>query len=342
MDIKNDVFSIADEYDTLFVDVYGVLYDGINLFENTLSTMKSLKKLGKKIIILSNTTQIAHDAKVGYAKRGMYDGEHYDEIVTSGEFLKQTITKKSQEFDQAVGSDVYTVKCIFMGNGEVFSESHVVQAASYKEADFVYVGVPRASYGSVRIDNLFDKDDKFVSIEDVIGSDWNNLRDSQGRKGPYEFASFLEPCLKEKKTLVVANPDIFAHGSVDNNTRNKVPIFTQGSIGKYYEKLGGKVVYFGKPYSGIFEFAKQYANPDDKIAMIGDTPWTDILGANISGIDSVMTMTGVSEEFFSKMSLSLSLEEKFDILFNDISKKMTDVSGSVIPKYIIGQFSHSP
>lgn len=338
MIIKDDILSIVDIYDTFFVDMYGVLFDGVRLFDNTLPTMKAIKNLGKKIVILSNTTQVAQDAKTGYAQRGLFEGEHYDELVTSGEFLRQTIINKGQEFAAKIGSDVRTMKCIFMGNRDIFAGSHIVSAESHKDADFVYVGVPRTSYGSLRIDNLLDADNKQVCIENILDYNWNDLRDPLGRRGPSEFVASIEICLKNNKTLVVANPDIFAHGSVDNNPK-KVPIFTQGIIGRYYKKLGGKVVYFGKPYRDIFDFAKQYTNPNDKIAMIGDTPWTDILGANISGIDSIMVMTGVSEEFFGKIDVSVPLEKKINILFNDISKKMTDVEGSVIPTHIIRQFA---
>ncbi len=338
--IKEDALSIIDMYDTFFVDVYGVLFDGIKLFENTLSTMKTIKNLGKRIVILSNTTQIALDAKTGYAQRGIFEGEHYDEAITSGEFLRQTIINKSQEFAKMVGSDIHTVKCIFMGNSNIFSGSHITTADSYEDADFVYVGVPRASYGSLRIDNLLDTNNNLLNIEDVVYSNWNDLHDDLDRRGPSEFAASLENCLKNNKVLVVANPDIFAHGSVDNSEK-KVPIFTQGSIGRYYERLGGKVIYFGKPHHEIFEFAKQYAKTNDKIAMIGDTPWTDILGANVSEVDSVMTMTGVSEEFLDKMNSSLTTNEKLDILFNNISPKMTDISGSVKPKHIIKRFAHN-
>jgi ribonucleotide monophosphatase NagD (HAD superfamily) len=238
MIIKEDILSIAEDYDAFFVDVYGVLYDGINLFEDTLPTMKHLINMNKKIIILSNTTQIAVDAKVGYAQRGMFEGVHYTEIVTSGEFLHYTIINKPREFTEAIGASSNTVKCMFMGNSNVFADSHVSKTDSYDDADFVYVGIPRTSYGSVRVDNLYDENDNLVNIEDVIYADWTKLKDNQGRKGPEEFARSLEACLKKNKTLLVANPDVFAHGTVDNNSK-KVPIFTQGSIGRYYEKLGG-------------------------------------------------------------------------------------------------------
>jgi HAD superfamily hydrolase (TIGR01450 family) len=338
MIIKDDIFSISEMYDVFFVDVYGVLYDGVKLYDNTLYTLKTLKNSGKKIVILSNTTQIASDAKTGYSQRGMQEGIHYDEVVTSGEYLRQTII--NHEFSKIIGTaDIQFVKYLFMGNNAVFADTDITETDSYDEADFIYVGMPRASYGSIRIDNLFYEDNKRINIEDVIDSDWKAIKDSQGRNGLSEFAHFLEICLKKNKILLVANPDIFAHSSMDNNSK-KAPILTQGCIGKYYEKLGGKVIYFGKPYAGIFENAKQYVKSTDRVAMVGDTPWTDVLGANTSCIDSVLVTTGVSGEFFEKMQNSASEDEKFESLFNKIAKKMNNITNeSIVPTHIIKQFA---
>jgi HAD superfamily hydrolase (TIGR01450 family) len=337
--IKDDIFSLAEMYDAFFVDIYGVLYDGVDMFQGTLQTMERLRKIGKKIIILSNMTLIASDAKLGYAQRGMFEKVHYDEMITSGEFLRQTIINKGQEFTAMMETSTNSVKCMFMGNANVFADLYITKSDSYDDAGFVYVGVPRASYGSVRIDDLSDDNDNLVNIEDIVHKDWHSLKDSAGRRGPSEFARSLEVYLKKNKTILVANPDMFAHGSVDQ-CQKKVPIFTQGSIGRYYEKLGGKSVYFGKPYGGIFEYAKQYANPNDRIVMVGDAPWTDILGANAFGIDSAMVMTGVCDEFIHKMNPSLSQEEKIDILLTQVSKKMQAKEGSAVPSHIIRQFAH--
>ena len=97
MIIEKNILSIADQYDTFFIDVYGVLYNGLSLYNNTLETMEELKRLGKKIIILSNTTQVSEDAKRGYEQRGMYEGTHYDKFLTSGEYLHYIFSSKSQE-----------------------------------------------------------------------------------------------------------------------------------------------------------------------------------------------------------------------------------------------------
>lgn len=339
--IENDILSIVTEYDVLFLDVYGVLYDGIKMFDNVLDTLSTLKKCGKKIIIISNMIQIASDAKMNYSQRGMFEDVHFDEMLTSGEFLKHTILDNGQQFSKMMGGNINSVKCLFMGNGNIFADSYINKADSYSDADFVYVGVPRVSYGSIRIDDLFDAQGNHVNIEDVLKADWKDLKDSYGRRGPLEILHALEPCLKQNKTLLVANPDIFAHGTADGHTK-PVPIFTQGCIGRYYEKLGGKVVYFGKPYKDIFEYAKQkYTSADDKILMVGDTPWTDILGANLSCIDSAMVMSGVTREFFDKMPQDINEDKKMSILLEEISTKMMNIQGSVTPKYVIRRFAHS-
>ncbi|GHU19404.1 haloacid dehalogenase [Alphaproteobacteria bacterium] len=338
MDIRDDILELADLYDTFFVDIYGVLYDGVNIYDGALSTMQQLKNLKKKIIVLSNTTQVSLDAKLGYSQRGMFENVHYDEMITSGEFVHYFVVNKPKEFSELIGSNGNKVKCLFMGNDSIFNGAHIVKVDDYADADFIYVGVPRSSYGNVKIDDVFDGDES-VEIWDVVNRDWHNLRDSFGRKTFSEFAAALDSCLKRNSVLIVANPDIFAHGSVHNDSR-KVPIITQGCIGKHYEKLGGKVVYFGKPYTGIFEYAKQFANPDDRIAMVGDTPWTDIAGANNIGISSIMVMTGITEEFCNRMDLALSDEEKIDSLLNNMTRKMSDIQTDVHPTHVIRQFAH--
>ncbi|GHT93056.1 haloacid dehalogenase [Alphaproteobacteria bacterium] len=336
MDIRNDILDLADLYDTFFVDIYGVLYDGVNIYDGTLSTMQKLKSLKKKVVILSNTTQVAFDVKLGYSQRGMFEGVHYDEMVTSGEYVHHLVLNKPREFSNLIGSNGNKVKGLFLVNSSLFDGAHIVKVDDCADADFVYVGVPRSSYGSVRIDDVFDGDE-LVDICDVVDRDWHNLKDSFGRKTFSEFAVALDSCLEKNKVLVVANPDIFAHGSVQNDTA-KVPIIMQGCIGKHYEKLGGKVAYFGKPYTGIFEYAKQFSNPDDRIAMVGDTPWTDIAGANNSSISSVMVMTGITEEFCNRMDHALSDEEKIESLLNNMTRKMSDIDG-IHPTHVIHQFA---
>jgi ribonucleotide monophosphatase NagD (HAD superfamily) len=74
--------------------------------------------------------------------------------------------------------------------------------------------------------------------------------------------------------------------------------------------------------------------------MIGDTPWTDILGANASGIDSAVVITGVSREFLEKMDVSMTIQQKFDTLLNKIGRKIIRSSDSLAPTHVLKQFAH--
>ena len=321
MEIKDNIFSVADLYDTFFVDMYGVLFDGSELYSGTLATLKKLKEMGKKIVLVSNTSQLSSDAMRGYTERGMNRGTHYDHFVTAGELLHNILVYHKDAFNKQIGKELSTVKCLFMGNINVFKDTGISRADMYEEADLVYVASPRSHYGSVRVDNLYDENGNKVEIEEFLDRDWKTLRDDQGRQGLAEFALQLEKLAVLGKTLFLSNPDVFAPFRIDDG---KHPVATQGAIGFYYEKVfRGKVLYFGKPFVEIFEFAKKVSSSEnDKILMIGDTLWTDVLGAHNAGIDSALVMTGVSGEFFRKMA-GKHITEKLEVLKNKIGSKLS-------------------
>ena len=337
MEIKNNILEIAEAYDTFFIDMYGVLFDGVALFDRTLKTLEQLKKSGKKIVIISNASQMASDAKFGYGQRGMIEGIHYDKVVTSGSFLHYFVTNHYDEFSTMVDLKNGTYKTLFIGNENIFNDTFIKRVEEEDKADFIYVGVPRSSRGAVRLDDLTENGQP-VKIEDIFSKNWMKLKNSTiDHFGLAEFAMLLDLSLKNGKTLLISNPDIFAHGSIDHS-ENKVPIVTQGCLGAYYQKLGGNVVYFGKPMQGIFEYAKTLVPNAKKIAMIGDTPWTDILGGKNSELDTILTLTGIPEEFFEK--LTGSLQEKIDYLLKEIASKLSGRSCSeVTPNLIIKKFA---
>jgi ribonucleotide monophosphatase NagD (HAD superfamily) len=238
-----------------------------------------------------------------------------------------------------MGQKAESMKCLFIGNGSIFHDAKISRV-DVAEADFVYIGIPQVSYGSVRMDDVWDSKGNKISIEDVLEQNWDDLQDSQGRKGFAELATRLRNCLRMGKTLLLANPDIFAQVSTEDASGH-IAIITQGAIGAYYEKMGGKVVRFGKPYTGIFEYAKELVSAQGPILMVGDTPWTDISGANACGLDSALvTTTGVVNEFFKTMDQDLSVDQKLQILLEKIAVKMTRQNGSFTPTYFLRRFAH--
>ena len=49
--------TLIDNYDTFLLDMWGVMHDGSAPYEGVLQTIRELKKAGKKLIILSNSSK---------------------------------------------------------------------------------------------------------------------------------------------------------------------------------------------------------------------------------------------------------------------------------------------
>lgn len=93
--------------------------------------------------------------------------------------------------------------------------------------------------------------------------------------------------------MLCANPDIV----VDlGETR----IYCAGALAEYYESLGGKALYFGKPHAPIYERARKLMGlgRDARVLAVGDGIATDIKGAEAQGIDSIFVAGGLAADAF--------------------------------------------
>ncbi len=87
--------------------------------------------------------------------------------------------------------------------------------------------------------------------------------------------------------LLCANPDIV----VDFGDKR---LYCAGAIAQAYDQMGGKSLYFGKPYPPIYDLARRRlaalprASDDPQILAVGDGISTDIQGAMGEGIDSAL------------------------------------------------------
>lgn len=78
-------------------------------------------------------------------------------------------------------------------------------------------------------------------------------------------------------------------------------ILCAGVIAEEYEEMGGETAYFGKPYPEIYQHALDLMPgiPKHKLLAIGDSLTTDIAGAEIMGISSVLVTGGILKEAVS-------------------------------------------
>ena len=323
--IFENLAPISEQYDAFFIDVFGVIFDGSKICNGVLELMKELKSAGKTLIILSNTTLVADACKEKYQALGLKKSVHYDTFVSSGEAFCQTLHEHihgAETYFQAVSR-----------NDEIFRNSGLREVNTIPDADFVYVGSLYTGKRLFPLRDLKTKSGVPIAMDDITSFDCHDIA------GMDELAHLLDECLRFEKTLVIVNPDLFA---IDTVGSEQIPLLCSGAVGEFYEKMGGKVVYFGKPYPATYDYAKKFIQHNAKVAMIGDTPWTDILGGNTAGIDTSLTLTGVSGEFIKTMDDDLSLTEKVEKLINEISPKMVhrDLKKfSQSPKHIIKRFA---
>ena len=98
--------------------------------------------------------------------------------------------------------------------------------------------------------------------------------------------TFIKVYLKNilKKKMICTNPDLI----VDRGNKRE---FCAGSVAMVFEKIGGEVIYFGKPYPEVYN--QSIDNKNKKILSIGDNLNTDIKGANLLNYDSLIISNGV-------------------------------------------------
>ena len=76
--------AIAENYDLFYIDLWGVVHNGIKLHEKAIFVLKELSKLNKKFILLTNAPRPNEAVKIFLEKMGM-DNELRDHVFTSGE-----------------------------------------------------------------------------------------------------------------------------------------------------------------------------------------------------------------------------------------------------------------
>jgi HAD superfamily hydrolase (TIGR01459 family) len=103
-----------------------------------------------------------------------------------------------------------------------------------------------------------------------------------------DYAGVLASARARNLTFVCGNPDrVVGHGDD--------LVLCAGSLAEAYERLGGKVVWIGKPYAPIYEQAWEILGKPNKSKMvaIGDSLVTDIAGAANFGCDVVWNVEGI-------------------------------------------------
>jgi len=264
---KEGLSSIVDNYQLFYIDLWGVVHNGVALHQEALKALKEITKKGKEYILLTNAPRPNNVVKAFLEKMGM-EKEARECVFTSGEASLNYIKK------------------------------------NLKNKTFFHVGPPRDfdlfyDFAKMKSDNI--ENSQYIlctGLFDNYDKDLNYYKD-----------------LFEKninKQMICTNPDLIVDRG---NTRE----LCAGSVAMVFEKMGGKVIYFGKPYPEVYNQSTD--NKNKKILSIGDNLNTDIKGANLLNYDSLIISNGIHKNEIKKMGIEKT-SKSYEAICNYIQSEL--------------------
>ena len=89
---KEGLCSIVDSYELFYIDLWGVIHNGISLHKEAIKTLKEISKKNKDYILLTNAPRPNSAVKYYLEKMGL-EKEIRDHVFTSGEAALNYIRK---------------------------------------------------------------------------------------------------------------------------------------------------------------------------------------------------------------------------------------------------------
>ena len=113
--------------------------------------------------------------------------------------------------------------------------------------------------------------------------------------------------------------------------RGEKYVLCAGSIAQKYKEMGGEVISLGKPNQAAYlECLSMFENYDlSDFVAIGDSPLTDIKGANQSGIDSIFILNGMHRK-----DVYLNNKLNYELIKNLFQKNNIDYPTAIMTSLV--------
>ena len=259
--------SIAKNYDIFYIDLWGVIHNGINLHKKAVEALEEITKAKKQYILLTNAPRPNKTVKLFLEKMGM-SIEIRKNVYSSGEAAVSYLKK------------------------------------NLIEEKFFHLGPPRD------FDLFLDfKKNKTQDIKESSYLLCTGLFEKQGEDLNYYKELFNDHI---NKKMICTNPDLV----VDRGDKREL---CAGSVASVFEKMGGEVIYFGKPFPEVYN--QSINNRGKKILSIGDNLNTDIKGANLLNYDSLLISNGVHKDEIKKEGIDI-VSRKYEAIVNFIQTEL--------------------
>ena len=242
--LKQGLKTIFQSYEVFIIDLWGVIHDGIILYDSSIEVLENLSKHNKEFFLVSNAPR-PKESVSKFLKKLHMDTKYFKHIYTSGDAALEALKLKR------------------FGN------------------KFFHIGPPR----DFDLFLKFNKD-KVINIEKSEYILCTGLFENYEDDLDY-YKLFLKKYIDKK--MVCTNPDLVVH-------RGDHEEYCAGAVAEVFENMGGKVIYYGKPYPEIYN---NCVKKNKKVLAIGDNLNTDIKGANLMNFDSLLILNGVHKKLFS-------------------------------------------
>lgn len=93
---------IAERYDGLIVDLWGVIHDGVKPYPHAAETLRRLKQAGKRVVMLSNAPRRAYALVDGMRDMGI-DRDMYTDVMSSGEAVHIELSTRKDPWYARLG-----------------------------------------------------------------------------------------------------------------------------------------------------------------------------------------------------------------------------------------------
>ena len=112
--------------------------------------------------------------------------------------------------------------------------------------------------------------------------------------------------------MICTNPDLI----VDRGSKREL---CAGSVALVFKKMGGDVIYFGKPFPEVY--SQSIDNKKKQALSIGDNLRTDIKGANLLNYDALIISNGVHKSEIKKYGIEI-VAKKYEVVTNFIQTEL--------------------
>ena len=245
---------LADRFDAVFCDIWGVVHNGRRPFDDAVEALKRYRAEVGPVVLMSNSPRPSRAIPEQFVQVGI------DTVGDGGVFYDAIVTS---------------------GDATVDELSRRAPGPAFK-------------IGPERDDRLYEGlEMHFSDMDDAAFIACTGLFEEAPGETPDDYRDLLKQGVDNGLPMVCANPDVTV--KVDGQT-----IWCGGALAELYAELGGEVVFAGKPHPPIYRLARAWLDEvaghvpaPDRILMIGDNIFTDLVGAEREGLGTLYIQDGL-------------------------------------------------